>query len=328
MSEDINNRDLIYELAEENNYSQFMVQELMKNFPTDYKQIMKAFEKPPFQTIRVNTLKTTPELLKADLAKKAYRFKPAGSIPYALNVSSAKSKIEIGATHEYLRGLYYIQSYGSMIPVYLLYPEPEDRVLDMCAAPGSKTTQIGQLMNQEGIIVATDIKKSRLNSLISNVKRCGVKNCIIFPYDATQLKKIIKTTLKPNKILLDAPCTGSGLLRIDKANKKTQNIKSITRLSRIQKQLLKEGLEMLEPGGRLMYSTCSFHYQENEQVIAETIQNFDDVKIIEPFDTTIGLPGLTSVENIDFGYDMVKTRRLYPNVHDSDAFFYCLMEKA
>ncbi|MHA1585597.1 MAG: RsmB/NOP family class I SAM-dependent RNA methyltransferase [Promethearchaeota archaeon] len=314
------------EIAEDTGYSPFMVQELIKNYPDDYQAVIRGFDKPPLNTIRVNTLKTTPDLVKQRLKEKNFDLRPAPWIKNAFHVNTTEANFTLGATHEYLMGYYYLQSLASMVPVEFLYPMPDDKVLDMCAAPGSKTTQIGQMMQQRGQIVAVDNKITRLRALASNIRRCGIQNCILFQNDAAQLYKNIGTKFFPNKILLDAPCSGSGIIRIDRTRKHVKNDNNIRRLAQIQKQLLRNGLNLLQSGGYLVYSTCSFHYQENEQVIAETLKNFKDVEIVEPAED-IGLPGLEHVGNIEFGYDMLKTRRLSPNIHDTDAFFICLLHK-
>ena len=318
--------DKILQLADDYAYSPFMMEQLIINFPDDYMGVVRAFAKPDISTIRVNTLKTTPSALQTMLEKKGFNLRPTKWIDYAFHVDSSNSHFKLGATHEYLKGHYYNQSLASMIPVHFLFPQPGDNILDMCAAPGSKTTQIGQILNQQGTIVAVDAKPSRLRALTSNIKRCGIKNCIIFPYDSTQLKSNSLALFKPNKILLDAPCSGSGIIRGDPSLKKVKNDKEIKRLSQIQKRLLATGLDLLPPGGFLLYSTCSFLYQENEQVVAETINQRKDVEIIEPFED-IGMPGHEHIGNMEFGYDLIKSRRLYPNLHDTDAFFMCLMQK-
>ncbi len=287
---------------------------------------INAFNKPSIKTIRVNTLKISPEELKEQLEKKDFKLRPTKWFDNAFHIDSTDSKLKLGATHEYLKGFYYIQSLASMVPAHLLYPQPGDRVIDMCASPGSKTTQIGQMMKQQGIIIAIDAKITRIKSLTSNIKRCGIKNAIVFPHDSTQLKMEQIGPYKPNKILLDAPCSGSGIIREDPTIKRVKNDNDIKRLAQIQKKLLSKGLEFLQPEGYLMYSTCSFHYQENEQVIAETLQKFDNIEIVEPFED-IGLPGFDHVGEMDFGYDLIKSRRLFPNIHDTDAFFFCLMKK-
>lgn len=315
----------IKRFSHETGYTPYMISELHQVYQDETLAVINAFGKPAKNTIRVNTLKITPDKLKDLLESKSFLVQPVEWIDYAFNVNTLDSNLKIGSTHEYLEGLYYLQSHASMVPVQMLYPSPEDKVLDMCAAPGSKTTQIGQLMEQKGIIIATDIKRSRLNSLNSNLRRCGIHNCITFPFDARKLESKLKG-FKPTKILLDAPCTGSGIIRVDSSPKRTKNDSKIRRLASMQKELLNTGLNLLPSGGKLLYSTCSFHYQENEQVIAETVLKRKDVEVIEPTQD-IGLPGLEKVGNLEFGYELLKSRRLYPNIHDTDAFFMCLIQK-
>ncbi len=322
---DIKYSEKILELAERYNYSPFMIKQIMINFPDEHLVVINAFNRQPRETIRVNTLKTNPEKLKELLKKKGFRLKST-QFDYAFHVDSSQTRIGLGNTHEYLQGFYYMQSLASMVPVHLLYPEPGDKILDMCAAPGSKTTQIGQFLNQEGVIIAVDNKESRIKSLSSNVKRMGINNCIIFPYDSSQLKPFLKYTFIPDKILLDAPCTGSGIIRVDPTIKKTKNDLNINRMVRIQKKLLKTAIDILKPGGYLMYSTCSFHYQENEGVIADALKNNRNIEIIEP-NEDFGHPGFDNIDNKIFGIELLKTRRVYPNRDDLDAFFYCLLKK-
>lgn len=316
----------IKELAGAYGYSPFVIQQILVNFPSNYESVIRAFDKPAIETIRVNTLKSTPENVKKALEKKGFRVTPAKWIPYALNVEQHDSRVQIGATHETILGQYYMQSIASMIPVHLLYPQPGDSVLDMCAAPGSKTTQIGQLMNQQGTIVAIDNKKARIKSLSANIRRCGVYNAIIFPFDASHVKKALSTSFKPNKILLDAPCSSSGIIRNDPTQKRAKDDSMIRELSRIQKDLLRTGLELLDSGGFLMYSTCSFHYQENELVVSEVLKKFKDVEIMPPYED-IGLPAFNKIGKFEFGDEMLNARRLDPHEHDTDAFFMCLLKK-
>ncbi|MCF2142015.1 MAG: RsmB/NOP family class I SAM-dependent RNA methyltransferase [Candidatus Lokiarchaeota archaeon] len=317
----------ILTLAERFEYSPFMIRQIMKNFPNDHIAALKAFAQPAPETIRVNTLKISPEELKTRLEEKGFKLTPVEWLDYAFHVDSTHTHHTLGATHEYLKGFYYLQSLGSMIPVHLLYPKPGDQILDMCAAPGSKTTQIAQYMQNQGQIIAIDIKKSRINSLISNIRRMDVRNAIIFPFDATQLYIQHLGKFRPNKILLDAPCTGSGILRHDPSIKRMKNDSKIHRLRQQQKKLLKAGLKLLPKGGTLVYSTCSFHYQENEMVVAEVLKEVKNVEIIEPQEN-IGLPGFSQIDDMEFGYNLLKSRRLTPHLHNCDAFFYCILQKS
>ncbi|TFH29935.1 MAG: RsmB/NOP family class I SAM-dependent RNA methyltransferase [Promethearchaeota archaeon] len=304
-----------------------MIEQIMINFPNDYIAAIKSFGLPPRETIRVNTLKITPEDLKVRLEKKGFQLSLTPWLDYAFHVDSTNARHSLGATHEYLKGLYYIQSLGSMIPAHLLYPRPGDQVIDMCAAPGSKTSQMAlQYMENQGNLLAIDIKESRIQSLISNLHRMNVTNTIAIPYDASRVFTQHLGKFQPNKILLDAPCSGSGIIRLDPSVKRTKNDNQIIRLQQKQKELLKAGLKLLQPGGTLVYSTCSFFYQENEMVVAEVLGDMENVEIIEPQED-IGLPGFSSIGDLDFGYDLVKTRRLTPHLHDTDAFFLCILHK-
>jgi len=315
----------ILELADRYNYSPFMIEQIMINYPDEHSSVINAFNRQPREIIRVNTLKITPDKLKKLLEKKGFRFKPT-MFDYAFQVDSSQTRIGLGNTHEYLQGFYYLQSLASMASVHLLYPVPGDNILDMCAAPGSKTTQIGQFLNQEGVIIAVDNKESRIQSLSSNVKRMGIDNCIIFPKDAGLLGSFLKPTFIPDKILLDAPCTGSGIIRVDRNIKKAKNDLNIKRMVQIQKRLFKTAIDILKPGGLLMYSTCSFHYQENEELIADMLKKHRNIEIIEP-NEDFGHPGFNNIDDKNFGVELLKTRRMYPNRDDLDAFFYCLLKK-
>ncbi len=316
----------LYALAENYGYSRFMFSQMVLHYPENFVAMVRAFAKPPKNIIRVNTLKTSVKELNDRLSKKRFRFRPTPWIDYGLTVDSSNTHLKLGATHEYLWGYYYIQSMASMVPVHLLHPQPGDRVLDMCAAPGSKTTQIGQLMENKGLIMATDVKISRIKALKSNIRRMGINNCVVFPQDATRISPALQKNFKPNKILLDAPCTGGGIIRVDPSRKRSRDINDIYQMAGLQKRLLKAGLNLLESGGQLVYSTCSFHYQENEAVVHSVVNSMKGVEIIDPFED-IGLPGFMQIDGKDFGTNMLKTRRMNPLEHDTDAFFYCVIHK-
>ena len=316
----------IMQIAEDFDYSQYMVEEIVKNYPLDYKQLLRAFDQSPVESLRVNTLKITPEKLQKKLEEKRFLLKKTNWCDTGFRVKNSNPQYNIGSSHEYLQGYFYIQSEASMLSSLILSPQPGETVLDMAAAPGGKTTHLAQMMKNEGAIIAIERKASRMQSLKSNTKRCGVTNVIAFPYDGMKLTNDHLGPIKIDKILLDAPCTGSGIIRKDRTRKKSRNGKDVAKMAEIQKQLLKRAIDIVRPGGFILYSTCSIHYQENEQVISEVMHQKKNVEIIEPhFD--FGIPGLISIGNIDFGYEMLKTRRVAPHLHDMDGFFYCLLQK-
>jgi NOL1/NOP2/sun family putative RNA methylase len=319
----------IEQLAEMYQYSPFMIREIMVNFPGEYRDLLNAFERPVAPTIRVNTLKATPQQVEKALFKKGFKLNPISWFDYAYEVTSSDNNLQLGATHEYLFGWYYLQNIASMVPVHVLFPEPGDIVLDMCAAPGSKTTQIAQYMKNKGVLIATELKHTRLRTLMSNLRRCGVQNAITFPYDAVDVKKFTSMGVRPNKILLDAPCTGSGIIRTDPTRKRSRSVNDLKTMSELQKTMLKAGLELLAPGGLLVYSTCSFHYQENEAVVADALKKVKGIQLIAPT-LDLGLHGFSSIDGHEFGIEMLNCRRLsplHPNEYSPDAFFYCVFQK-
>jgi len=223
------------------------------------------------QNIRVNTLKIRPEVLKNRLEKKGIILKNT-FLDYVFEVK--ESSFSIGATHEYLFGYYYLQSISSIIPSLVLNPSYNDKVLDMCSAPGSKTTHLAQLMNNMGVIVANEINRKRMRSLKSNIYRMGITNTILLNMDALRLKKF---NLYFNKILLDAPCTGNPI----KDKNRNVSKRDIRYCSIRQKNMLSVAIDMLEENGEVVYSTCSPEIEENEYVIEYLLNTRKDIELVD-----------------------------------------------
>jgi NOL1/NOP2/sun family putative RNA methylase len=229
----------------------------------------------------------------------------------------------LGSTHEYLRGQYYIQNKASLFPAFYLNPSEDDIVLDMCAAPGGKTTQIAQLMENNGRIIAAEINPRRIKSLLYNLRRCGIKNTTVLNVNANDL---LKYNVHPDKILLDTPCSGEGLIRNDKTRKQSKSPKDITRIMAIQANLLKTAFKLVKPGGFIMYSTCSIAPEENEFVVQSLLDRYPKAAVTDLNDD-IGHPGYTEIFGVKLSYDLVKARRFFPHEHDTIGFFYCLIKK-
>lgn len=229
----------------------------------------------------------------------------------------------LGSTHEYLMGYYYIQSYASMLPALYLNPKEEDIVVDMCAAPGGKTTQMAQLMNNKGKIIAIESSSSRIKALIYNLRRCGVKNTTVLNIDSTKINEL---DLHPKKILLDAPCSGEGIIRDDPTRKKSKTPDHIKRYMAIQMELLISAAKSVVPGGYVMYSTCSIAPEENEFIIENLLETYNKMEIA-PINDNWGFPGFTNIFNIKLSDNLVKARRYYPHIHNTDGFFLCLLRK-
>jgi NOL1/NOP2/sun family putative RNA methylase len=229
----------------------------------------------------------------------------------------------LGSTHEYLMGKYYIQSISSMLPAIYLNPKEDDIVIDMCAAPGGKTTQLAQLMNNKGKIIAIESSNVRIKSLIYNLRRCGVRNTTVLNMDATKINGL---EIHPKKILLDAPCSGEGIIREDPSRKKSKSPDDIKRYMGIQMELLMAAVKSIIPGGYVMYSTCSIAPEENEFIIQNLLESYKKVDI-EPINDNWGYPGFTKVFDVELSEDLVKARRYYPHIHNTDGFFICLLKK-
>jgi len=285
------------------------------------KKLLDANEKPLTPSIRVNTLKIDKDTLKNRLESKGIKLESIDWIHNGFKIRN--SPLNLGSTHEYLQGFYYIQSVAPMLPALILNPNPSDIVIDMCAAPGGKATHLAQIMNNEGNLILIERNKRRIPALEINLRRMGVSNTIIINEDAVNLSKM---NLKADKILLDAPCTGEGLIRQDSSRKRSKTMKDIDKLSTIQRKLLKTGLNSLNPGGQLLYSTCSIAPEENEVVIDDVLKNNSEFAIVK-IPSKYGVDGIIDVYNKTLREDIKYSQRLYPHLHDTIGFFISLIEK-
>jgi len=285
------------------------------------KQLLEANEKPLTPSIRVNTLKIDKETLRNRLESKGIKLESINWINYGFKIRN--SPINLGSTHEYLQGFYYLQSVAPMLPSLILNPKPNEVVIDMCAAPGGKATHLAQIMNNEGNLILIERNRNRIPALEINLRRLGVSNSIVINEDAVNLSKM---NLKVDKILLDAPCTGEGLIRQDSSRKRSKTMKDINKLSRIQRKLLKTGLNSLNPGGQLLYSTCSIAPEENELVIDDVLKNNSNFAIVK-IPGNYGVNGIIDVYNKTLREDIKNSQRLYPHLHNTIGFFISLIQK-
>jgi len=284
-------------------------------------RLLEANERPLIPSIRVNTLKTSVLELKERLVEKGNELKPIDWIPYGFNI--VKESSNLGSSHEYLPGYYYIQNIASMLSAIILDPKPSDIVIDMCAAPGSKSTHLAQLMENEGTLILIEKNLNRIPALEVNLRRMGIINSIVLNMDAINLSNM---NVKGDKILLDAPCTGEGLIRQDPSRKKSKKIKDIEKMASIQKRLLTTGLKALNSGGTLLYCTCSIAPEENELVVDEVLDKFNNFNIVE-ISKNYGVRGLTNVFGVNLLEDLMFSQRLYPHLHNTIGFYFCLIKK-
>ncbi len=284
-------------------------------------KLLKANEQPLIPSIRVNTLKISILELKKRLEKKGNELKPIEWVPYGFNV--VKESFNLGSSHEFLQGYYYLQNIASMLSAIILDPKPNDVVIDMCAAPGSKSTHLAQLMVNKGTLILVEKNLNRIPALEVNLRRMGINNSIVLNMDAINLSN---TNVKGDKILLDAPCTGEGLIRQDPSRKKSKRMRDIEKMASIQKKLLTTGLKALNSGGMLLYCTCSIAPEENELVVDEVLNKSNNFKIVE-ISKNYGVKGLTKVFGVNLSEDLKFSQRLYPHLHNTIGFYYCLIKK-
>jgi len=187
-------------------------------------------------------------------------------------------------------------------------------VIDMAAAPGGKTTHISQMMNNEGLVIAIEKESSRLSSLRTNLGRCGARNVAVYHMDALEADRI---GVKADKILLDAPCTGEGVIAKDRTRKTSREVADIIFCSSLQRELIDAAVKVLKPGGTLVYSTCSFAPEENELIVDYAVRQHS-IKV-EP--VPYGVPAVESFGDLTFVPEVKNARRLYPHIHHTTGFF-------
>ncbi|KAL0249355.1 hypothetical protein GEMRC1_004587 [Eukaryota sp. GEM-RC1] len=288
--------------------------------PHELLTYLEQVEAPRPIVIRTNTLKTRRKDLAKALITRGVNLEPIQWSSVGLIVFD--SQVPIGATPEYLGGLYMIQSASSFLPVMALDPKPNESILDMCSAPGGKTTFISQLMKNTGFVVANDVSVDRTKGLIANIHRLGVTNTVVVNYDGRKLDQKLGVF---DRVLLDAPCSGLGVIDKDPSVKLSRTDDDIKKTTHLQKELLRTAISLTKSGGTIVYSTCSITLEENEEVIDYALSSCP-VSIV---DTGIefGEPGIYVNGSKVLNKKVTLCRRFYPHVHNIHGFFVCKLRK-
>ncbi|MDH3353072.1 MAG: RsmB/NOP family class I SAM-dependent RNA methyltransferase [Nanoarchaeota archaeon] len=287
-----------------------------------------SYTKTP-SSIRCNTLKISVEELKSRLENYGWKLKqPFKEFPEVMVIESKLEPGELGKTKEHLLGYYYVQEISSMLPILALKPEAGDFLLDLCASPGSKTTQAAAMMNNEGTIIANELNMGRIGILNSNLERCGVMNAIVTRKEGVSLceKLLKKSQFKFDKILVDAPCSGEGTLRKSPKTFLMWNPNMIKKIAGVQRRLAEAAFKLLKVGGTMIYSTCTLAPEEDEMIINHLIKKFD----IEIEQITLPLKfrsGVCEWEGETLSGECKKCLRLYPQDNDTDGFFVTKIKK-
>ena len=295
-------------------------------FPTKrYHELVNtfAFKKPV--SFRINTSKTSPAQAKEEFAKYHLKVFPVSWYREAFLTHYPIQKLMKLPLYQESR--IYVQRLSSMIPPLVLKPSKNDLVLDMAAAPGSKTLQISNMMNNEGLIIACDKDEIRTEKLLYNIEKQGAKNVRVRMMDSSSIWKEYPEYF--DKVLLDAPCSSEGRFYIhDPKTYYHWSEDFIKKLSHLQKKLIAAGLVSLKVGGELVYSTCTFAPEENEGVIDWVIQMVGDrVEITEPRIKLSNLqPAVLTWHGKNFAKKVNLTTRILPN-KEMEGFFVCKIRK-
>ena len=319
---------LVRDLMTKYEYNEFMTEYLLGLLPvSEAIELMEANEAPRPTVIRTNSLKSRRRELAATLIGRGVNLDPVGKWS-KVGLVVFESQVPIGATPEYMAGHYILQSASSFLPCMALAPQPGERVLDMAAAPGGKTTYVAALMQNTGSLVANEIREARVKSLVANIHRMGVTNTIVTNHDGRELPKVLGN-FSLDRVLLDAPCSGTGVVHKDASVKANKSEPEIRRCAHLQKELLLAAIDLVDAnsssGGYVVYSTCSIMVEENEGVIDYAISR-RDVRIVST-GLEFGRPGFKQFKQNRFHPSCEEARRFYPHVHNMDGFFVAKLKK-
>ena len=291
-----------------------------KDLIADWDAFVDTVEHAAPTSLRVRTKRVTPADLAVRLSRQGITTRPWTWDPEILIADRGS----IGATLEHWLGLYYVQELTQTVPVRILDPRPDERVLDLCAAPGGKTTQIASRMENQGVLVVNEPSGRRQPALLANLNRLEVVHAIVLSRRGEEfpLGGVF------DRILIDAPCSGEGTLRKDPSMRAGASKRTIDRLSKLQKRLIVRGFDLLRTGGRMVYSTCTFAPEENEAVVAELLWRREHAAIES---ISLALPHAEGVRRWNgetYPDTVAGTVRLYPQHLDSGGGYVACIRKS
>ncbi|KAF2363270.1 Nop2p [Trinorchestia longiramus] len=310
-------------------YNKFLLEKLMDLFSlSDLMDFLEANQSDRPVTIRANTIKCYRKDVREALNNRGVNCEPIPWSKVGLVVYGVPSNVPLGATPEYLAGQYILQGASSFLPVMALAPKEHEHILDMCAAPGGKATHIASMMKNTGVLYCNDFNPKRVKSLTANIHRMGVTNTIVTAMDGRAVAKKLRHSL--DRVLLDAPCTGTGIISKDARVKHTKEELDVKRCSHLQLDLLLAAIDAVnadsEHGGYIVYSTCSVLVEENEQVINTALKK-RAVKLVPTGLLNIGAKGLTNFKQHRFHPSLELMQRIYPHKNNMDGFCVAKLKK-
>lgn len=284
----------------------------------EYQEYLKSFEQKNVRGLRVNTLKISPEEFE--------KISPFSlkKIPWTENGYYYEDDVQPAKHPYYYAGLYYIQEPSAMTPAQLLPVEPGDCVLDVCAAPGGKSTELAAKLKGKGVLVSNDISNSRAKALLKNIELMGVKNAYVVSEIPEKL--VAKFAGYFDKILIDAPCSGEGMFRKEPSMVKSWEEHGVEFFEKLQKGIIDSAVKMLKPGGKILYSTCTFSPEEDEGSMKYLLSKNEDFTIERPqkvwHEFAPGHP-----EWVDGPEELKDCIRLWPHKLQGEGHFISLLSK-
>ncbi len=300
-------------LALETFHPVWFVEYLIEHFGRqDAEAFLKGSLNPPPTYIRLNTIAASEEEILEKLREEGIQLEKAEPLQYTYKVVDLKTTLNNSDSLK--AGLFYVQDKASCFAAQAANPQPDSVVFDVCAAPGAKTTFLAQLMGNKGSIVSVDFSAKRMRTWQRETQRMGTKIAEPMVADARVSVPLIG---EADLVVLDPPCTSSGVFAKQPSAKWRLSPKSIQNMAEIQLKMIDNCAEKVKTGGFLAYSTCSITLEENEGIIGEFLKLHPEFKLVD-ISPELGLPGL-------YGY--TKSRRLYPHVHGCNGFFIAKMQR-
>jgi NOL1/NOP2/sun family putative RNA methylase len=294
-----------------------------KDLIEDWEGFQTAVKRPLPTTIWANPLKITPKKLAAIMADGGIDLTP---IPWYPGGFRLPDGIMPGLRWEYLAGLYQVQEEAALLPALLLNPQPGERVLDMCAAPGNKTVQMGAMMQNQGTLIANDRSKGRMRAARHALNRIGLLNVSTMTMDGGNLPHTMGLF---DKIMVDVPCSCEGTCRKDSRviGRSSQN--SSRKIARMQTALLRKAAQLCRPGGRIVYATCTFAPEENELVVDTILRETEGKLRLVPVNVPqlVTSPGITAWQGNTLHPELRHVCRIWPHQNDTGGFFVAVLQK-
>jgi tRNA (cytosine49-C5)-methyltransferase len=295
--------------------------ERYSRFIPDFDAFLAAMQSPLKRTARVNQLKAEPGQVYELLGELGLT-----PLPWYQSGFTVEQGEKLGKRIEHFIGLIYVQEAASMVPPLVLAPEPGERVLDVAAAPGSKTTQIAGMMRNTGLLIANDSSPVRARALIGNVDRAGCLNTVVCRLDGNLLGRALDGTC--DRVLVDAPCSSEGTIRKSPQVLDSWSTRQFEVFARAQRRLIAAGYQALRPGGLMVYSTCTLAPEENEAVVASLLSRQPEAELCD-FELAglLTRPGLSEWLGEPFPDTIAGCRRILPQDNDTEPFFVACIRK-